>query len=823
MTFLNATLILGTLAAVVPIVLHLIARREPRKVVFPSIAFLTKRYESNRSRLRVRRWWLLAMRIATVVALAITLARPAIHQSLSLAWITIAMIAAFGVALLVMASLAIAKGQSRKLSTGLISGAVVALLTATGWGVYSWASGPSVSVEMNQPLAIAIVMDNSPTSAWRSTNPSVTGTENVDEQIAKMRDVAVWVLSRLPRSSRIAVLDRGGGPAAFSLDVGGAVSKIEQIRPLQTVQSIASRIDAAARLLRTSDIETRRILVISDLTMSTWNESTAQAGLSETVGQDPPIGVTVFDLGAMTGTNRSLSIPKIADPTPPIGVPVSIATTLSMSKSDSDSTGSGEQSVTVELEMFDDDPSLPIVRDSAVVYPAVRSVDRASVKISPGGSSELLMTISSLAVGTHHGRVRLTGDDAMPLDDVRFFSLSVLPPSPILLVSDQQAEAAIIIQAITASPVIAEDGNSEFLIERVGFNDLAVARLADYEVVVLLDPPPSVLSDPSVAEFLAGGGGVLISLGPSAGDQAISSAFAPDLKRRWRVPDDRTFLQVTASSHPVTEVVAQDTPWSDFGIAQYWQVATEPGDQVLMQYAGTDHAALVERIVASGGDATLPGRILVLTTPIPALVQSTRGWNDLFGTDPWPAWLLVRQIIEYLAGHGQADSMSLVGTPQLVSIGDQRIAKPTKEDDVGAKSIGSTVDGAGKPANRLQLFPPDGVSPIPIEVPALADRVVISDVPSAGTYWLRGGSPGLGFSANLPPELTATPRIESSELEAVFGATGYDLVTDRDQIEMSDDRAASRLSLQSPAMLLALIVFLIEQILGNRFYRSPAN
>ena len=77
MTFLNATLIFGAGAVAVPIVLHLIARREPRKVVFPSVRFLTKRFDSNRSRLQVRRWWLLALRIAALVALALALARPA--------------------------------------------------------------------------------------------------------------------------------------------------------------------------------------------------------------------------------------------------------------------------------------------------------------------------------------------------------------------------------------------------------------------------------------------------------------------------------------------------------------------------------------------------------------------------------------------------------------------------------------------------------------------------------------------------------------------------------------------------------------------------
>ena len=107
MTFLNATLLFGLAATAIPVVLHLIARQEPRKVVFPSVQFLTKRFESNRSRLRVRRWWLLALRILAVGLLAIALARPAIHQSLSITWLTIGLIEALGAVLLVMASVAL--------------------------------------------------------------------------------------------------------------------------------------------------------------------------------------------------------------------------------------------------------------------------------------------------------------------------------------------------------------------------------------------------------------------------------------------------------------------------------------------------------------------------------------------------------------------------------------------------------------------------------------------------------------------------------------------------------------------------------------------
>ncbi|WP_186775480.1 hypothetical protein [Rubripirellula tenax] len=678
---------------------------------------------------------------------------------------------------------------------------MAAIVAAAIWGTYTLASGPSVSIDENEPVAIAIVMDNSPTSAWR---------DGEDDRIRRMQELAVWRISQIPRSSRIAVLDRSAAPPAYSLDASGAISKIERVEPRQVVQSLAARIDAAARLLRTNDIENRQILVITDLATSTWDESMAEAGLVDSLGAESPIGLAVFDLGPMTGTNRSLSIPKLADATPPLGTPIPISTILTRSRTDQSDDDASATSVIVELEMYESDPSTPVVRDGKVVYPNVRSVDRTSVRLADGGSSELLMTIPSLPLGTHHGRVRLTGDDALAIDDVRHFSLSVLPPSTVLIVSDDERESYIFSQVLAPTSNTADDASSEFRTERIGSTDLGVARLADYDAVVLLDPSPAVLGDRSIVDYVDGGGGVLVALGPAAGDESVESPFAPRLVRRWRSPASGTFLQTIDTSHPIVAAVASDTPWNDFRINQYWQIEPGTGDSVLMQYAGTDHAAIVAA-----------GRVLTLTTPIPARVDATRKWNDLFGTDPWPAWLLIRQSVEFLTGRGDNQVMTLVGQPHIIEL-------PVAESP-------QVASGAAESANqtRLQLFPPNGESPVPLEVSASATQVAVGEVRSAGTYWLRGGGfsraggeasrgGSLGFSANLGSAAITTDRADKGLLDSIFGPDGYTLATMREEIELSDNQSATRVSLHSPAMLLALIIFLLEQVLGNRFYRRAA-
>jgi len=784
MTFLNATLIFGVAAIAVPIMLHLLSRREPRKVVFPSVRFLTKRFETNRSRLRVRRWWLLALRVAALAALALALSQPTIHRALSLTWLTIGVVVAFGVALLVLASLALVRGRSKRTAAALAGAGLLTLLAAGGWSLYAAARGPAMTIDRTQPAAVAIVLDNGPSSAW---------TTDDDNRIARMQELAKWMVARLPRSSRVAIIDRSENLASFSLDLSSAVARIDQLRPLEVTQPIAARLQAAAAILRTSELPNRQVLLVSDLTRVAWQGASIDGALSSMLADDPPIALTVLDLGAATGLNRSLSVPQLADSTPPRGTAVPITATLAVAGIDR------EISVTAEVELYENDPSLPVVRDSVVLWPAARSVDRSSVKVTAGQPQQILLNVPALDVGTHHGRIRLVGDDAQPLDDVRYFSLQVLPATPVLLVADDEDEAQVIAHAIAPPDLGNEETESEYVVERIASEDLPVVRLEDFPIVILLDPPRQTIAAGGWEDYVAGGGGLLLALGPAAGQDPLAAGVVPPLVRRWRIPEPGTFFQVAASSHPITQPLATDTPWSDFRVAQYWQTEPGPADQVLIHYAGTNHAAVVSRTQSGAGETG--GRVLTITTPLPALATATGDWNNLFGIDGWPAWLLVRQSVEYLAGRDRAPRMATVGAPLLISI------EADKDDN--------------PPPERLQMFPPGQGLPIPLEIPADADQIAIQQVARSGTYWIRGLEFGEGFSANLPRDALDSERIDLAELDKIFGTGQYALATSREEIEFAEGESSQQVPLFSLAMLLVLAAFVLEQILSNRFYRQP--
>lgn len=77
MRFGNPILLLGLLAIVVPIIVHLVNRQRARRQPFPAMAFLLKSNEKLARRLKIKQWLLLALRVSVFALLPLAMARPA--------------------------------------------------------------------------------------------------------------------------------------------------------------------------------------------------------------------------------------------------------------------------------------------------------------------------------------------------------------------------------------------------------------------------------------------------------------------------------------------------------------------------------------------------------------------------------------------------------------------------------------------------------------------------------------------------------------------------------------------------------------------------
>ena len=81
MGFLTPALLAGAALIAVPIVLHLVMRRQPRKLKFPALQFVKNRQQANRRKLNFRHLLLLALRCALIAGFALALARPTLKGS----------------------------------------------------------------------------------------------------------------------------------------------------------------------------------------------------------------------------------------------------------------------------------------------------------------------------------------------------------------------------------------------------------------------------------------------------------------------------------------------------------------------------------------------------------------------------------------------------------------------------------------------------------------------------------------------------------------------------------------------------------------------
>ena len=79
--FLNAIMLAGIGAAVIPIVLHLLSRARYRTVEWGAMMFLGDTTAKLKNRSRLAQWLLLALRVAAIALLAIALARPVLHRT----------------------------------------------------------------------------------------------------------------------------------------------------------------------------------------------------------------------------------------------------------------------------------------------------------------------------------------------------------------------------------------------------------------------------------------------------------------------------------------------------------------------------------------------------------------------------------------------------------------------------------------------------------------------------------------------------------------------------------------------------------------------
>lgn len=806
MAFVNFSLLLGGVAIAIPIVLHLVMRQRPKVVEFPAVMFLKARREANRRRLQLRHWILLALRCLAVAILALALARPSVASTLVGNWILVVVLGMLGLGAAGIAVAAKMQQAARWMTIAL--GALAGVLVGSSLVLFAvtLAHDPGVKLGGEEaPVAAVLLVDTSPRMQYLQHN---------ETRLERAQQMASWLLPQLPADSDIAVADSNLGAAVFAVDRSAANSALSALAIDAGSRPVAEVLPPALDLLASSDKTRREVYVFTDLTQQAWPESPGEAVMSRLKGLTNT-SIYVIDVGVEQPANFSLGEVALSQEVLPKSGTLEIATQL-FGLGDA-----GERIVELEVERYD--PKLPVIVDGEPQLPEVDLTKsrRQSAKVDAGGSAALSFSVTNLDIGTHQGRIKLDRGDNLTIDDVRHFTFEVREPWPVLVLHGVDTSPELFAEAIAPYEFVVTN-QARFAPTVAPISKLGAQKLADYAVVVLLDPPSIPAATwQQLGSYVQRGGKLAIFLGHNASkvnfnEPAAQELLPGKLDKQWRsATRPREFAgradiylaprTLEHASLAAFRDIAANVPWYDFPVFRHW--AFEPtklneGANVVLRF-NNGQAAIVERPLGEG-------RVLVMTTPV-SDAASTSGrassaahepWNWLpTGFEPWPYVMLMNETMLYLAGSGDAQRNYFSGQTATLA-------------DGSAPSSGGGDDQAA-----YHLFTPLGGRPQTVR--SDDGRLTLPFTSAPGAYRLKGIDAELllGFSVNLPLEASDLTRADRARLDAVIGKDRYELA--RETSDIVREQGEARVGREFFPLLALLLVGVlgVEALLANRFYR----
>ncbi len=636
--------------------------------------------------------------------------------------------------------------------------------------------------DQESPAAVALVFDTNPRMQYRQQNKT---------RLEVAQETAAWLLPQLPAESDVAVIDSRSASPAFAVDLGAARQRIERLDAGSMAQPLAVALAAALKLVQESDKPRKEVYVFTDLARATWSAD-AMRNVERQFQDLTGVGIYLIDVGAKDPANVGLGELRLSGQTLSKNSPLRIAGDLIHVGTE------GERSV--ELYLVDRETGQPNKRGQ---NPFV---------FRPGESQRASFTLLGLAPGIHQGYLKIAGEDALPCDDTRWFTVEVRPPWRVLIAAPQDAdrqseEYAFFLSEALAPREFRIENKEAFQCDVISTAELPKKSLEGYAAVCLVDPGPL---EPGVWQklhsYVSAGGGLGVFLGRNA--VPIDSFNAPvaqellggKLVRQWRAGGrDAVTLAPENFDHPVlARFRGLEVAWEGLPVFRHWQLGNlADGAAVVLPFSDS-RPALVERPVGRG-------RVLVMTTPLSDPLsrpdmKAYEPWNAVpTGEEKWPFVMLANEMMFYLVGRGQDRLNYTAGDTAVVPL------------------------GSGDRFPIYSLTTPRG-DQIRTPIDDKQNALVVTSTETPGNYRVQAGGDeqgaDLGFSVNLPGEVSQLDRVADEDLKAVFGTTPFRLAHNRDEIDRSVSAGRVGQELYPYLMVLLVLVLAGEQVLSNRFYQD---
>ena len=640
MTFLHASLLIGGLAALAPILLHMLGRREPKPIVFPAIRFVRQTAITAQRGWSIKRWLLLVLRVLMVVLLAFALSSPRVRSNMFANYVLVGLLGIL--AFLATAVALTAYGSRRGLRTTAISAFIAIVLWAVSgtWFGLAISGGQSVAIpSATGPISVAVVIDTSPTMGYRYHNVT---------RLEAAKEMALWLMDRLPIGSHIAIVNNDIG-VRLNQDRISANRQLDRTIVEGKATNLVQRISASIDVLRKSELERREIYVLTDLSVPAWRDAESSdipvklARNEEGKGiEGENILLQIIDVSVPVNEIRNWSLNnfKLSQQSTTPGSHVTISADVQAAR------GSGNEQMTVELFVETADRSLQ-EREGKVVIPTSRLVDRQLVEVTDGGSLPIRMTIKDLVEGTNHAELRLSRPDPLACDNIVYLTIDARKQGHTLVICDDKEDGRVV--GLASEPFSEgsdiQDAKSpdqeptpQATFHKLGTStELDGMDLSRFSSIVFFNP--GIVSADSVdrlAAWVDHGGGLMIVLASDfdpAGLENVAKLLPGKVKGLSSyTTKDRVSLAPSIKNHPIWssfERPIEDFQWYYFSVFRHWDIVDlDDSSSALMRFTGSELPAVIEQVRKQG-------RILTFTLPYPEPHMHTpeQIWSELYVKD----------------------------------------------------------------------------------------------------------------------------------------------------------------------------------------------
>ncbi|HTV48175.1 MAG TPA: BatA domain-containing protein [Phycisphaerae bacterium] len=815
LTFAAPLMLIGLLAAGIPVLLHLLNRIRSPIVQFPTLRFLRITAQKTSRRRQLQQFLLLLMRMAVFAVLAMAIAGPLIHGGRpALAYGMFFMFLA-GIAIVAIGAVVFANSIDQMKSTPaqspkddlstrsvaaeqklkqrrpgillpafvLLAGLIAAGVALFGLGNDTWFPGSGGQFDGSR-VACAIILDNSQSMLVHDGSET-----RLDASVQLARELLTDTLQ--PAQSMVLLTNPSASQVQSRLDpnrvavLGSLDSVTSQGRAVPMRQLIAH----AASLLENSDLPNRMLIVISDFAGPASSDADMFQPLEQNPGiqlvlmpqsaanQPDDVGIASFDITAgqaVIGSNVTFKAAVI---------------------------NNGQTAVVPRFGLAIDDQRALGVENQVQLGPAGTGQSR--------GSLELHYQLPS--AGYHLFTLQeLQSSQAMPWADQRSLVLNIAKEIPVLVVGNQPAlggdSAAFYVDA-ALEPFSGGVGAGNQQIWSIstsyrGYTNLADIQPGDYDAIFMCDVP-RVSADfaDRLENFVKQGGRLCWLLGPSVDPQAYNAILAGN---RQLLPGTISGPITTLNGSPVDWVDLQSNVFADLFESQ------DPFRRIVV----------VGRWAFSGNSPGIGNTLSRLQDESLFLVQHSLGGENgssgsiyTFLTAPSGGWT------------NMADTSAFLPMIVRIAMGDVAALTGATSFEPG-QPVNVKIPGANSGEN-LEVDPPG--NQLPINVVPTSDSSgrpiwTFYDAAQSGVYhWhtTDGRFDGM-FVVNPPAEevdlYSTEPAVLSAELPknqpVWFASTA-------DQLFALLLKSSQGNSLMPGILSLVLIMAVLEALLANRHRPTP--